>query len=213
MRFAFFSDIHGNIEALNQGLADMRAREVDACFCLGDIGGDDCVRLVRDNVAVTVFGNAEVSAWRYLAPAAQRWVLDLPPQHRVAEQEFWISHASPAWPEAIQSLQDFLQRRHTLGMHSAFPYYLEVTESLFDAFGVLLAANIPLLFHGHTHRQLAWGFDPENQVHKLGPASFQLQSGWTYVVGVGSLGPPRDWPRPGYVIFDHDTRQVNFIRV
>ena len=39
MRYAIFSDIHGNLPAWNQVLADMRALEADVLICLGDVVG------------------------------------------------------------------------------------------------------------------------------------------------------------------------------
>ena len=39
MKRALISDIHSNIEALQSVLADIRAKEVDEIFCLGDVVG------------------------------------------------------------------------------------------------------------------------------------------------------------------------------
>ena len=39
MRIAVFSDIHGNLQALNAVLDDMAAQRPDAVYCLGDLVG------------------------------------------------------------------------------------------------------------------------------------------------------------------------------
>src|SRR5687767_11310392 len=39
MKRAIVSDIHGNIDALEAVLADIRTQDVDSIFCLGDIVG------------------------------------------------------------------------------------------------------------------------------------------------------------------------------
>jgi predicted phosphodiesterase len=62
--FAIFSDIHGNIDALEAVLADMDGLPVRGMFCLGDIVGygpepGACVKRVMDLCAVTVLGNHE----------------------------------------------------------------------------------------------------------------------------------------------------------
>ncbi|RZK11558.1 MAG: metallophosphatase family protein, partial [Hymenobacter sp.] len=39
MTIAFFSDVHGNLPALEAVLADMEQRRPDMIFCLGDLVG------------------------------------------------------------------------------------------------------------------------------------------------------------------------------
>jgi predicted phosphodiesterase len=39
MRFAFVSDIHGNLEALEAVFKDIEGQDVDEVICLGDIVG------------------------------------------------------------------------------------------------------------------------------------------------------------------------------
>lgn len=65
MRIAIISDIHGNLEALKTALADIKKRNIDKIFCLGDIvekgcHAEECVNLVRENCEVVVQGNCDV---------------------------------------------------------------------------------------------------------------------------------------------------------
>jgi len=211
MRYAIFSDIHNHSAALDAALQDAAGRAIDVYLCLGDVGIDSCVHLVRNVGAETVFGNWEVSGWRTLSPANQAWALQLPPMRTY--DGFWISHAAPTWPKNISSLEKFLKARHQLGMSKQFPYYIGQSTALWDAFSELLTAQIPLLFHGHTHRQVVWELSPTNLLNKKPPADFSLAGGYAYVVGVGSVGQPRDLPGPAYVVFDTATDQVEFIRL
>ena len=53
MRFAIFSDVHANLEALEAVLADARARKCTRFVCLGDGVGynanpGECVERVRE---------------------------------------------------------------------------------------------------------------------------------------------------------------------
>ena len=62
MRFAIFSDIHSNLEALEAVLSDARERHCTDFICLGDIVGynanpRECVEIVRDLDCPTVKGN------------------------------------------------------------------------------------------------------------------------------------------------------------
>jgi len=210
MRYAIFSDVHNNTEALNLVLRDAAAKNVGAYLCLGDTGGDPCVNRVRDARAAAVFGNWEVSGWRHLSPANQRWTLSLPPVRKYTN--FWISHAAPGWPEKVTSLESFNRYRHRIGLPTVFPYYLAEGDDLWRAFSELLAAEVPILFHGHTHRQQVWCFTAENEAKKRAATNFALIPGETYITGVGSVGQPKDIPKPAYVIFDSQIMSVEFIR-
>ncbi len=210
-RYAIFSDVHNHTTALKAMLQDVAARKVKAYLCLGDTGIDACVNLVRNVGAETVFGNWEVSGWRSLSPANQRWTLNLPPVRQYAD--FWFSHAAPAWPQKITSLQSFLQNRHQISFSRAFPAYLNESNSLWQAFSELMAARVPLFFHGHTHRQTVWTFTPDNEIKRGAATNFALLANTIYIIGVGSVGQPRDIPQPGYVIFDSVSMGVEFVRL
>jgi len=62
MRIALLGDIHGNLSALGEVLADIDKRSVDAVYCTGDIVGygpqpDEVIDVVRNMRIKTVMGN------------------------------------------------------------------------------------------------------------------------------------------------------------
>ena len=64
MKIAIISDIHGNLEALNTVLEDIKKRNIDKIYCLGDIIAkgthqQECVDLVRANCEVVIKGNCD----------------------------------------------------------------------------------------------------------------------------------------------------------
>lgn len=64
MKIAIISDIHGNLEALNKVLEDIKSRNIDEIYCLGDIIAkgthqQECVDLVRKYCKVVVMGNCD----------------------------------------------------------------------------------------------------------------------------------------------------------
>lgn len=211
MRYAIFSDIHGHPPALSQVLTHARQQGVGAYLCLGDVGGDSSISLVRNVAAETIFGNWELTGWRHLAPSNQQWALNLPPMRKYPT--FWATHAAPLWPDNISTLEAYLKVRHRLGFNTLFPYYTTPTDELWQGFSALLEAEIPVLFHGHTHQQVAWVFGEDNRVQKVVKPKLTLMPETTYIVGVGSVGLPRDSQRPSYVIFDTDLREITFVRV
>lgn len=62
MRIAIFSDIHGNLQALESVLADIQAQKPDAIYCLGDLVGyganpNEVTERLRREGYPTVMGN------------------------------------------------------------------------------------------------------------------------------------------------------------
>src|SRR5947207_3124833 len=89
MRFAVFSDIHSNFEALEAVLADARDRKCTRFVCLGDVVGynanpHECVRRVREMDCPIVKGNHDEQAslpesssdFNELAEFAIKWTRD-----------------------------------------------------------------------------------------------------------------------------------------
>lgn len=211
MRYAIFSDIHSHAKALEKVLDHARQQVVDSCFCLGDVGVDDCIALVREAGAPTVFGNWEVSGWAHLSPDNQQWALALPPVRK--ERNFWLTHATPLWPDRLCCLADLNANRHSVPMSRLFPYLHFESSILWDIMGSLTQAGISLMFHGHTHRQIAWRFTADNHLQKLTHQLITLRPGDTLIVGVGSVGRPEDGPGAAYVIYDDEVGQVQMIRI
>lgn len=211
MRYAIFSDIHSRTKALTKVLDHTRRQAVDGYFCLGDVGVDDCVELVRESGAPTVFGNWEVSGWTYLSPENQGWTLGLPPVRK--EARFWLTHATPLWPDPLTCLADLNANRYGIPMSQLFPYLHFESPTLWDIIGSLTQAKVPLMFHGHTHRQMAWRFTADSYLQNLTHHLITLRPGDTLVVGVGSVGRSEDGPGAAYVIYDDELGQVEMIRV
>lgn len=62
MRIAIFSDIHGNVQALDAVLADVATQQPDAVYCLGDLVGyganpNEVTERIRRDGMPTVIGN------------------------------------------------------------------------------------------------------------------------------------------------------------
>ena len=61
-KIAIISDIHGNLEALNRVLDNIKNRNINIIYCLGDIVGkgthqEECVNLIKNNCQVVLLGN------------------------------------------------------------------------------------------------------------------------------------------------------------
>lgn len=64
MRIAVISDIHGNLEALNTVIKDIKNKKIDKIYCIGDILAkgskqQECFNMLKDNCDVIVKGNCD----------------------------------------------------------------------------------------------------------------------------------------------------------
>ena len=63
-KIAIISDIHGNLEALKVVLKDIKERNIEKIFCLGDIVAkgthqEECVYLIKENCEIVLKGNCD----------------------------------------------------------------------------------------------------------------------------------------------------------
>src|SRR3982751_6952542 len=99
MRFAIFSDIHSNLEALEAVMADARQRRCSDFVCLGDVVGynanpGECIQCIRELDCPVVRGNHDEQAtfpasserFNELAERAIEWT-----RERLNEQDMtWL---------------------------------------------------------------------------------------------------------------------------
>ncbi|UCC61920.1 MAG: metallophosphoesterase family protein [Anaerolineae bacterium] len=208
MRYAILSDIHSNLLALERVLADARRRGAEAFLCLGDVGSDAGLDRLRQAGADLVFGNWEVSQWGYLHQENQAWVRGLSPM--LTRDNFLAAHAAPWWPAGLSNVEDFMDHilRQGVRWRVLFPYLDQDTDALWQALAELENAGRQILFHGHTHVQVAQRVGPTGRITRLRRPEFTLDRRARYVIGVGSVGRPEDGPAPRYVVYDDEIAHV-----
>ena len=213
MRYAILSDVHGRREKLAAVLDDARARGATQVVSLGDVGGDECLALLRQAGALAVFGNYEVSGWQRLQPEHQAWVRGWGPL--LIEDSFLAVHAAPWWPEGLHTVEDFKAWLRTTGhsWRALFPYLTEDEDYLWQALAELEVAERTILFHGHTHQQTVWQWGPTGRLRSLRGRSVQVKAGHRYVVGVGSVGLPEDVAWATYTLYDSSTGRIELVRL
>ena len=89
-----------------------------------------------------------------------------------------------------------------------FPYLDREKDALWQAIAKLENADRRILFHGHTHIQMAQRVGPTGRMTRLRQPRFTLDRQARFVVGVGSVGRPEDDPSPKYVLYDDETAFV-----
>lgn len=213
MRYAIVSDVHNRHHKLVEVLRDAHRRGAEQVISLGDVGGDECLSLLRAAGAKAVFGNYEVSGWPYLQPEHRSWVRDWQPM--LAEDSFLAVHAVPWWPDGLHTVTDFGQWLSVTGKdwRALFPYLGESEDALWRALAEVEAANKAILFHGHTHRQSVWRWRPQGRLRRVKATAVTIEEGFRYCVGVGSVGLPEDGAWAAYTLYDTDATRLEQVRL
>ena len=212
MRFAIFSDIHSNLEALEAVIADARERRCTDFVCLGDVVGynanpGECIQLVRELDCPVVKGNHDEQAtftesserFNELAERAIEWT-----RERLNEQDReWLGGLP-----LQQRVHDFTIVHATLDTPGQWGY---VFNNL-DAVASFTYQRTSVCFFGHTHVPVAFVFD---SMTKGGTYSkFKVERGKKYFVNVGAIGQPRDNnPKAAYVVYDMDESTIELRRL
>lgn len=213
MKYAVISDIHGNREALEAVLEEIRRREAERCLCLGDLVGYNadpvwCLDKVRQMGIPTVRGNHDAAAadprqlenFTELARQAMEWTIPRLEPEAVAflgslplvrtEDEITIFHSS---------LKDPAGWRYIFTPDEARPS-LRMLET-------------PIGFFGHSHRPAFFRLRGR-KVSVLPGGEARLETGDRLLVNPGSVGQPRDRdPRAAFAVYDRDRGSVEIVRV
>jgi predicted phosphodiesterase len=213
MKYAVFSDIHANLEALEKALSYLQTTKPDAYVVLGDTLGyganpNECLDWAIQNAAILITGNHEKAVTDLMLrdwfnPAAREaieWtekVLDpnlarkLPEfSYLKVEKGIIFTHASPDQPED-------------------FRYLLQYA----DAVSSFKQMSNDLCFVGHTHVPCCF-CEQERTARHLLPGILKLEKNKRYILNPGSVGQPRDRdPRLSFGIYDDIERTFEVVRL
>ena len=212
MKFAIIADIHGNLEALQVVLQDIKNQGCTHYACLGDVVGynanpKECLDIVRGMNIPCVKGNhdeycsteevmdgfnpaaAEAVMWtrKQLTEDDRQWLRDLKYVRMVTS--FSIVHATLDGPQRWGYVFD------KLAAAASFTYQ-----------------NTSICFFGHTHVPVA--FMRDSMVRGGTYSKFKIDPAKKYFVNVGAVGQPRDGnPKCAYVVYDVDEGTIELRRL
>ncbi len=212
MKYAIIADIHGNLEAFQVVLEDIRAQNATHIVCLGDVVGynanpKECLQIVREMNIPCVKGNhdeycssddpldgfnphaAEAVHWtrEQLNGEEKTWLSDLKYSRMAAN--FTLVHATLDAPQRWGYVFD------KLAAAASFPYQ-----------------NTQMCFFGHTHVPVA--FMRDTVVRGGTYSKFKSDPSKKYFINVGAVGQPRDNnPKSAYVLYDIDAQTIELRRL
>ncbi|HEY4284727.1 MAG TPA: metallophosphoesterase family protein [Chthoniobacterales bacterium] len=212
MRFAIFSDVHSNLEALEAVLQDAEEHGATSHVCLGDVVGynanpHECVQRLREMDCPIVKGNHDEQAslaessrdFNELAEHAIEWTR----ANLTTDDKDWLRDL-----RFQRQVRDFTIVHATLDTPAQWGY---VFNNL-DAAASFTYQHTAICFFGHTHVPMA--FIRDDGVRRLTFEQMSIETGRKYFINVGSTGQPRDgdW-KAAYCIYDSEKNIVELHRV
>ncbi len=196
MRIAALADIHGNLEALDVVVADIRSDPPDMVVCLGDIVGygaspAECCAIAKEFADTNILGNHDAAVagildtgyfnddakrsilWTrgVLSDAHLSWLRGLP--YTATHDDVLFSHGSPVDPGAFD-----------------YVMYAVDVQRVF----LMLGDRYRVFLMGHSHRRfvVSRGMDPDDAILVYYADTVPIDRERRYIISVGSVGQPRD---------------------
>jgi predicted phosphodiesterase len=217
MKVAVISDVHANLEALEEVLSDIDGAGAESIVCLGDIFGygpnpEETVRLIRSLSIPSVMGNHELAL---VEPEFFDWFNETAQESLILSEEL-ISADTRNW---LSRLDTTLIFQGALFVHGCPP--ASITEYIFEWSDSGLKSRFDqmerqICFVGHTHTLEAVSFtEGKIRRHALKQGTFKLNGNAKYIIATGSVGQPRDGNNNNakYVIWDNieQTLEIRFV--
>lgn len=213
MRYAVFSDIHSNWEALAAALEYLSKEKIREYWVLGDSVGyganpNECLSWVLKNSRAHVMGNHEQAT---IDPLLRDWFND---DARTAI-DWTAAVLKGEYKKEIAGLRYLYITPSATLVHGS-PHEPEEFHYLFsgsDAYSSFQAFETPVCFVGHTHIPSRFT-ESSGEAEYLPPGRYPLKKRERYILNPGSLGQPRDRdPRLSFGIFDDKDWSFEVVRL
>lgn len=212
MLIAVFADIHGNLEAFQRVLEDIKNHSVERIFSLGDNVGygpdpEPVMELIRKHGIESVLGNHEKAL---IEDAFVVWFNPLA-QQAIHYTKAHLSSQSICEFGDLPKSRVFMNMRFVHGAPPASPvlYLFQLTEEKLAK--RMRDMDEDVCFAGHTHDLGLYVYDGCSVMRLDFPeGDTSLDPGRKYIVNVGSVGQPRDGnTKAKYVLFDTEKRMLS----
>ncbi len=219
---AFISDIHGNLEALEAVLKEIRHQGVDEIVCLGDIVGYgpepvECTDLIRKNSSLTLMGNHD---WAVLNSPVGFNTLATAMIYKTKE---WMRVTDESTDEDRERWNYLSQLPLSAEMDGTFLVHAspraELSEYILpsdvshdpEKFEEIFSMIDQACMVGHSHVPCCISDELELTLIRGESTTIRLD-GRKRIINIGSVGQPRDGDnRACFVTFDGET--VRYHRV
>lgn len=214
MRYLVFSDVHGNVEALEQVLEHAAMHKPGIIVSLGDVVGyganpNECVEIVHERAQIRIGGNHDL---------AVAGIMGYEDFNRTAKRAIdWT--AKIIEPRHIEHLSRYdATRRHEncVFAHASpvDPLDFEYIYTMKQARRIFEARKEKFIFVGHTHIPSCIVWHRTEGCSALESSIVQLTPGSRYLINVGSIGQPRDGiTAASYALLDTKKETLSIRRI
>lgn len=211
MTIAFFSDVHGNLPALQAVLADLDQRRPDLVFCLGDLVGyapwpNEVVNEVRRRGIPTLAGNYDQGIGLASSDCGCAYQTDIDKSLGAQSIAYTNSVVGDDERRYLRLLPkhmrlDFQDEPCTLSLLMVHGSPRRINQYLFEDFPegsfarLLEGAGADILLFGHTHKPY----------HRAIPYQHEGKTRYRHALNIGSVGKPKDGDaRAAYLLLHLD---------
>ncbi len=214
MRIGIFSDVHGNIEALEVVLQALRYENIDRMICLGDLVGygpspNQCVERVIKEVDRIVAGNHDYAAvdqistdnFNEYARKAIDWTHEV-----LTSTSIQVLSQLP-----LISIEEEVTYVHATPEEPADWHYIFTNDHARRSFNAMTTS---ICFVGHSHTPAAFIRNEKGDISIYDPTEVSIEEGKKYIINEGSVGQPRDGdPRACYGVLDTEEKRFRLKRL
>lgn len=226
MKIALFSDIHANLPAFEAFMADVKTKNVDAIYCLGDLIGYNCwpneiVSAIREQKIPTLAGNHDFNISRM--EKNNSFVVTEGLSNGAISKGYTNALLTDSNRLYLQNLPahirlEFQQKEEKInvllvhGSPNSIDEYLLEEKSSDEMLSIMNEAQADILCFGHTHKPF----------HKIVESKVSDLISYKHAINIGSVGKPKDRNSQGcYVIIELNSKsnlsikesiKVDFIR-
>jgi len=214
MRYAIFSDVHGNLESLVAVLSALKKERIDQYYFCGDIVGyganpKECIEEIKKINAICIAGNHDwavagamgVENFNLEAQEAIRWTAA---ELGDEDKEFLRNL------KLVEHQNNFILVHGTLNNPEEF-HYLVGFDQVVRSFSLM---DRMVCFVGHSHVPKVFVENQGETVKEHSGFRVALKDNCRYLVNVGSVGQPRDGnPQAAYCIFDSKNKTIEITRI
>ncbi|TYZ09544.1 metallophosphoesterase family protein [Hymenobacter lutimineralis] len=211
MTIAFFSDVHGNLPALQAVLADIDQRQPDMIFCLGDLVGyapwpNEVIAEIRRRGIPTIAGNYDQGIGLGSGECGCAYKTEEDQQLGAQSIAFTNATVGEAERRYLRYLPkhlrlEFAEEPCTLSLLMVHGSPRRINEYLFEdrpeesLLRVLADARADVLLFGHTHKPF----------HRALAYEHAGQTRYRHALNIGSVGKPKDGnPQAAYLLLHLD---------
>lgn len=213
MKYAIFSDIHGNLEAYQAVLNSLKGEGRVKYICVGDIVGygadpEECIHITKRLGPIVIAGNHD---WA----AVNKTALDYFNDYAKKAVQWTSGEINADEKQYLKALELIYISKDMTVVHGTLmrPEMFEYAFDYATAHRMLKLMETSIAFIGHTHVPGIFSLNKDRVEYGSGP-TVKISASKKYLVNVGSIGQPRDGdPRASYCIWDTNSGKIEIRRV